>query len=195
MDDVTDAYIIATFLDIFDMDTMKSKSPQFPLFSLMSDSEKAKWLSQIAWKIINTLKLTEFQTFAHLADEVNALDQDNINLEAMKDGETYKCAICGNEYSTVGWFRKHLEKKHHWKFHSVLSSSSAPDNPVHSFLFMSLLIRDTYDSYRMGDGNRIVRNAHFEWLFSSATGHSKYKIWLFRMMAYVKGLLLPKTGI
>lgn len=34
----------------------------------------------------------------------------------------------------------------------------------------------------------------FEWLFASALGHTKYKIWLFRIISYVGGLLSKKQA-
>lgn len=36
-----------------------------------------------------------------------------------------------------------------------------------------------------------MRNAKFEWVYDSALNHSKYKIWLWRMMTYVNYILPP----
>jgi len=90
---------------------------------------------------------------------------------------------------------KHLKKKHQWTFHTSAETNSKTDNPVKCFLLMSLLYRDTCDSYSMGDGNRIVRNAYLEWLYASSMGHTKYKIWLFRMITYVFAILSPKQSV
>lgn len=56
---------------------------------------------------------------------------------------------------------------------------------------MSLLHRDTCDSYRMGDGERIILNVYFEWLFAAGRKHSKYKLWLFSTLCYIY-LLSPE---
>ena len=88
--------------------------------------------------------------------------------------------------------RIHLVKKHHWQFHTETAKTSTVHNPVKCFLFMSLLYRDTCDSYHMGDGDRIVRNAHLEWIYASALKHTKYKIWLFRMLTYIISILNPQ---
>lgn len=59
---------------------------------------------------------------------------------------------------------------------------------------MSLLLRDTCNAYQMGDGERIVRNAYMEWLYASAVKHSKYKIWLWRMITYIIAILDTKES-
>lgn len=59
---------------------------------------------------------------------------------------------------------------------------------------MSLLLRDTCKAYQMGDGERIVRNAYMEWLYASAVKHSKYKIWLWRMITYIIVILDTKES-
>ena len=57
-----------------------------------------------------------------------------------------------------------------------------------------LLLRDTNDAYRMGDGERILLNAKFQMLLSRVGYHSKYQLWLFRFMAYCYSLLTPKMA-
>lgn len=59
---------------------------------------------------------------------------------------------------------------------------------------MSLLLRDTCNAYQMGDGERIVHNAYMEWLYASAVKHSKYKIWLWRMITYIIAILDTKES-
>lgn len=193
IDDVTDAYIIGAFLDVFDMGDMDSKPTKRPVFSLMTDKEIIDWTTKAAVSVVESLQLSKFDKFAELASDIQAMDQDQIDVNAMYNGDRYECALCGNQYTQEGWFRKHLKKKHRWKFHSPNEKTST-DNPVRCFLFMSLLLRDTHDSYRMGDGDRIIRNSYFEWLYASALGHTKYKIWLFRMISYVSGLLTRKQA-
>ncbi|KAK3086004.1 hypothetical protein FSP39_012026 [Pinctada imbricata] len=56
---------------------------------------------------------------------------------------------------------------------------------------MALIYRDTCDAYSMGDGGRIVRNAKFEWVYAGALHHTKYKIWLWRMITYINAVLPP----
>ncbi|XP_062622142.1 uncharacterized protein LOC134283658 [Saccostrea cucullata] len=178
--DITDSYIVAAFLDIMQMEDLNSTPKPIPLFSLMSDNQKNDWLIDAAEKVITDLKINKV-SFQHIVDDIAALDGDTNNLNAMKTDEIYLCAVCGKQYYRRGWLKKHLEKKHHWEFH-VPQGSSEENNPIQTFMFMSLLYRDTYDSYRMGDGDRIIRNVYFEWLYAAGIRHSKYKIWLFRIL-------------
>ena len=72
--------------------------------------------------------------------------------------------------------------------------SLGSDDHITSFLMMSLLYRDTCDSYSMGDGERVVRNAHLEWLYASTLHHTKYALWLWRMISYAIAILSPKQS-
>lgn len=176
------------------MDNMTSNPSETPVFSLMTDEEKVDWVTKAAVEVLDHLQLSKFDSLDELSDNINSLHRDELNINAMHNGEKFECAMCGNSYIKENWFRKHLQKKHQWKFHSPEEKSSATDSPIKCFLFMSLLLRDMNNSYCMGDGDRIMRNAFFEWLFASALGHTKYKIWLFRMISYVSGLLSKKQA-
>lgn len=76
---------------------------------------------------------------------------------------------------------------------NIEALSSVPKD-LPPFSLMSLLLRDTIDSYKMGGGDRIVRNAYFEWLFASSLHHTKYTVWLWRMIAYVDAVLSPSES-
>lgn len=93
-------------------------------------------------------------------------------------------------YSRAGWFKKHLQKKHAFVFPDS-EICKLKFNHLHSFIQTSLLFRDTLESYKMGDGDRIVKNAYFEWLYALSLHHTKYAIWLWKMIAYVDAVLSP----
>lgn len=63
-----------------------------------------------------------------------------------------------------------------------------------SFMKNALLLRDTYDAFSMCDGERIVRNAKFEFLCADVRKHTKYKLGLWRFVAYIIDLLSPKQA-
>lgn len=54
---------------------------------------------------------------------------------------------------------------------------------------MLLFFRDIIDFYKMGDGDRIVRNVYFEWLYVLFFYYIKYIVWLWRMIVYVDDFL------
>lgn len=76
------------------------------------------------------------------------------------------------EKHTLEWFKEHLQKKHSFVF-SDSETCKLKVNPLLSFLRMSLLLRDTTDSYKMGDSDRIFRNAYFEWLYAPSLHYTK----------------------
>lgn len=76
-------------------------------------------------------------------------------------------------------------------------SSSKFDNVAiyhASFMKCALLLRDTNDAYKMGDGDRVLSNSKFQMLLSRAGNHSKYQLWLFRYMANCLCLLTPRMA-
>lgn len=193
LEDMTDAYIVSAFLDAMDMEDMKSRPKHMPVMSLLTDEEKSNWLCSVSEEIVNKLDILCVDSVIQLRHDLCALDRDDQQLEAMKVDQSFICAICGKQYLSKNWFRKHLLKTHKWKFH-VANQDVSESKPVQTFLFMSLLFRDLCDSYRLGDGDRILRNAYFEWLFDSALKHSKYKIWLWRMITYCTSILGVKKS-
>ena len=76
-------------------------------------------------------------------------------------------------------------------------SSSLPTNSnavTATFINMALLARDTYNAYRMCDGDRVFRNAKLEFLYAFKTGHVKYRLWLWRMLAYEAAILSERAA-
>lgn len=190
VDDVTDAYIVGTFLDNMNMEALSSVPKDLPPFSLLSNEQIANWLLKQVDVVMDCLQLNNFSSLNFLHDEISKLDKDESVLNSMMSETGYACAVCGKTYSRAAWFKKHLQKKHAFVF-SDSETCKLKVNPLHSFLQMSLLLRDTIDSYKMGDGDRIVRNAYFEWLYASSLHHTKYTVWLWRMIAYVDAVLSP----
>lgn len=176
---MTDAYIVSAFLDIMDMNEVSSQ-PSSPVFSLMNDDKKTEWLNHVATDVLNALGLNSWKSFIDLRSQLEDLSSDDIQIDAMKHDLTFSCAMCDKTYIHKTWLKKHLVKRHNWNFHETTKLTD-PDKQIASFLRMSLLYRDTCDAYKMGDGDRIMRNAKFEWVYDSALSHSKYKIWLWRM--------------
>lgn len=128
------------------------------------------------------------------------MDNKNAQLQACynaADG-VYECE-CHKCYKTLGNFKRHLEKNHDWTFpkHERRATSSPKDGAAEaraSFMKCSLILRDTYDAYQMADGDRIFRNAKFEMLLAEAFHHTKYRLWLWRVLAYERALLTPRQA-
>lgn len=109
------------------------------------------------------------------------LNQNSALIQEMHDLLTkkYTCT-CLKEYNTLGFFKRHLIKEHNWIFDVPKQDQSQSKTDLialykPSFMKM-LLLRDTYNAFRMGDGDRILRNSKFEMLCASVRGHTKYKL-------------------
>ena len=130
------------------------------------------------------------------------IDRQRDRLEEMFDVDraAYVCT-CGKNYKTPGWLKQHLIKTHQWTFAANTQDKPEPEQLDHiaiyrsSFMKCALLLRDTKDAYKLADGDRILRNAKFEMLCADVGGHIKYRLWLFRFIAYCICLLSPKQAM
>ena len=121
-------------------------------------------------------------------------------MEEMYDSgqSNYMCSECGRSYKTDGWFKKHLAKEHNWQFTEENFEESKQDRIAiyrSSFMKCALILRDTNDAYKLGDGDRILRNSKFEMLCADVGKHTKYKLWLFRFIAYCISILSQKQAL
>lgn len=111
--------------------------------------------------------------------------------------KVYMCE-CSKVYKTLGHFKRHLQSIHNWTFPQEGETTTCTKDGVAearaSFMKCSLILRDTYDAYQMADGNRIFRNAKFEMLLADAFHHTKYRLWLWRFLAYENALLSPRQA-
>lgn len=191
--DAMSGYVVAAFMSLHSMNDMDDKPGSFPLFSLMNENQKTDWLYDQADLVMDVLGVKDTAYIDELNENIKQLDIDCNKLCEMKSATGFQCALCDKHYVTEGHFRNHLKKKHQWQFHeSTLTKRS--DSVVSSFIRMALLLVDSCDAYRMGDGERCLRNAKFEWMYAGALGHTKYKLWLWRYIAYIVAILSPKES-
>lgn len=128
------------------------------------------------------------------------MDNQNAQLKACYNAAEglYVCE-CNKSYKTIGNFKRHLQDIHNWAFpeRDRSTCNSPKDGAAEaraSFMKCSLILRDTYDAYQMADGDRIFRNAKFEMLLADAFHHTKYRLWLWRSLAYEEALLTPRQA-
>ena len=161
-----------------------------PVFSLMDNSARSIWIMKISSDVLQSLNVTDWSAIEYLRKHLESFDEDEQQISSMKFGDVYRCEVCNRTYVRKMWLKKHLMNKHNYEFH-VEKRLVAESNAVSSFLRMSLLLRDTCDAYKMGDGDRLVNNAHLEWIFASAARHTKYRLWLWRLITYIIAVLDP----
>ncbi len=205
IEDVLDAHIIGAGMQHFGMETIESTPSRVPLpeeFQCWGEKAQTDWLLHQADAVLNSLlPPTDMEDSDFGSLQITLESQDNLRLaiDEMKTGDgTYKCnqTDCSKHYRREGNLKRHLRSVHNWVTdipHPQESSRKATAQVIKgSFVKQALIARDTWDAYKMGDGDRAIRNAKFEMLYASAAGHWKYRQWLFRMLAYEKAILTPR---
>jgi hypothetical protein len=136
VEDVTDAYIVAAFLDLMDMDDMTStvSHPQHIPLNLMSSEQQVEFVNTMSKRVLKSFDLDDIASIHRLRDDLEALNLDDRQLEAMKVDDHYVCALCGKTYTALNWFKKHLTKKHHWNFYKVNNDVEANNAVKHFFV-------------------------------------------------------------
>ncbi|XP_052684053.1 uncharacterized protein LOC128164304 isoform X4 [Crassostrea angulata] len=202
VEDALDAFILGATMDVMGLNDLNGSPQQWnpSILSLYSNKKQLSWLRNLAETVIN--KHINLQGTTHLQDlveEAAKLDSQNDMLHSMFDAaiNQYICT-CQKKYSKIGHFKRHLEKEHNWHFPTAAPKEPKKEDKVavwrSSFMKAALILRDTCDAYEMGDGNRIFLNAKFEMLYANVAGHTKYQLWLWRMMAYEQAILTPKQA-
>ena len=141
-----------------------------------------------------------FAGITALTQKSMALDTELNQLKDMFsiDESKYICQICNTKYKTIGGIKRHLKNEHMWHF--TVDESGKPSELDHIALYRAslmkcaLLLRDTNDAYKMGDGDRVTVNAKFQMLLSRVGNHTKYQLWLFRYLANCLTLLTPRMA-
>ena len=90
IDDVTDGYIGGTFLDTLEMDEMSSTPAHAPVFSLMNNMEKTEWVLCAAKTVVETLGICNFGTVNQMRENLQALDLDDSQMDAMKNNNLFE---------------------------------------------------------------------------------------------------------
>lgn len=135
-----------------------------------------------------------------IREKTCALDAEANQMKDPFDSDEmkYMCPNCNKQYKTSGGIKRHLKKVHEFSFDTEdqLPTSGKDHVAIYraSFMKCALLLRDTNDAYKMGDGNRVTTNAKFQMLLSRVGKHNKYQLWLFRYLAYIKCILSPKMA-
>ncbi|XP_069128258.1 uncharacterized protein [Argopecten irradians] len=203
LEDALDAHIVALAKKHFGVtDEQPTKNQPPPL--LLTDHQKKEWLYDQCRSLVKQITDgSDSSVWAQLSDILMEKDAEESSVEEMKDQATghYICFHCQRRYKRVKSLRKHLTDVHQWEFlpqesssSSSSSSSSEPSNVTFSFMYLTLLLRSTYQAIKYGDGERLARNAKFEHLVAGVSGHTKYRLWLWRYLAYINVILTPRAA-
>lgn len=169
-----------------------------PLFDTYSPVRQFSWLCKQARKIRELLTMPEMETpEQQVSTNLDRLDAARDKIEAMKENGRYQCPHCTKKYKSPNGIKKHLKEKHDEIAGDPIGVVQDPDDhdPVVPTLIKLLFLqKDTTDAYRHSDGDRAFRNAKVEFLYLYAQKHTKYRLWIWRMLAYEIALLSPRQA-
>lgn len=206
--DCLDAYILGATMEVMQLehfDDLPIKWRPPPLLMTEEKSDQYQWLLKLGQEILEKhVKLNKDKNLTRMSEEAKEMDTQSLSIQLMFDNDLQKFVCsCGKQYKTLGFLKRHLVNIHNWVFRdnedptpdsSCESKTDKVANYRASFMKNALLLRDTYDAFSMCDGERIVRNAKFEFLCADVRKHTKYKLWLWRFVAYIIALLSPKQA-
>lgn len=201
--DCLDAFILGACMDLLGIDNLdarpsRTKLPEF--INLRPQQEQYEWIHDLSQQLLDVYVKVRNDNFSNITAATEEMDTKEKLMTEMFDNTSHQyICTCQKKYKTKGHFKRHLQKEHNWLFVVPVDSSDASSSSKYdhiatyraSFMKMALLLRDTEDAFRMGDGNRIFRNAKFEMLCADVGHHTKYKLWLWRLQAYENSLLTP----
>ena len=171
------------------MESIDSPSPKLitdkdeAMTSCHTSHEKYSWLLEMSQNISENIIGDQFET---------ATSQTPQNF---RDG-LWVCPNCNKTYRQKGWLDRHLSSVHNIRAESDRPMESDDTNSIaRSFMKVALLIRDTDRAYRTGDGGRLIRNAKLQLLLSHVTKHYKYRLWMWRQLAYSKAILSQRQSM
>ena len=204
-DDVLDGHLTAAACHYFGIidPTDKPTVNKVPAFLSHATKEKQlEWLSSMANDIIDIYVLEQSRAIPDIYEDTDYMESQLESLQSTDEEQKFKCPNCQKSYQQFHWLRRHMKEKHGVVINLAppqrSQSSETPYdgifNVASAFLKVGLLFRDTDDAYRMGDGNRLIRNAKYELLHFNQGHHIKYRLWMWRMLAYVKAILSQKEA-
>ena len=184
----------------FGMDDETSAPKQHtlpPLLLTQSAASQYQWLKTQASSIReNLFDNTHSLDILRASTIENDIAEQEIQAMLHPDG-TYLCSYCNAKYKIKGWLIRHLERQHDRQAPQPAQQhqeDTTAKSVTLNFVKMALLARDTWDAYRMADGDRVFRNAKFEFLYAFGTGRTKYRWWLWNMLAYEHACLTEREA-
>lgn len=189
-------------------DGTPTQNAPHPLLVHQTAERQFQWLKVQASNILQDYLLPseDMEEAAQSVVSEEAAEMSAIErlIAQMKNADNkYVCSElgCGKMYKRVGNLKNHLRAIHDWKIarphkSDAAESSSGPSGPAvtSTFVKMALLARDMYDAYKHGDGNRVFRNAKQFFLYAECCHHTKYRLWMWRMIAMEKSVLSVKEA-
>ena len=197
-DDILDGHIVAAACHYFGMKDQYALPTRnkIPLFiDKIPNSEQLDWITNVAKSILDIYVMEESTAVPDIYEDTEYMATQMASLTDKDDESRFRCphTDCPKAYKQFHWLKRHLKNKHNItvNINPPMHSQSLPSakydgiyNVTSAFMKVGLLFRDTDDAFRMGDGNRLLRIAKFELLHFHQGHHIKYRLWMWRVLAY-----------
>ena len=180
----------------------KNKPPPI-VRRLLTPHEQTKWAYEVASairKVVCSMDCLR-KYILHLRNQVSAAYERDDWINSTRLNDQYHCPAinCNKSFKTKSGFTKHVSSCHENLSSFVQKPISDVSNELtigeqNSLVLLLFLIRDLSDAYAMADGDRIFRDIKLAFLYFFNTGHTKYRLWLWRMLAYDIALLSPRKA-
>lgn len=200
----TDAFMVASALQYFDIDSVDSPTEHFipPHMSHASLPDKRLWLHRHTKAILKKFVMNDFEK------QHEDLQQGILTANVTRAQEPYTCSICHKVYRYKKARNNHESLKHGVVTPEQNSTPSldtgSPSSPEQdqdsrynyacTRMSLGLFIRNFDDAVKEGDGQRIVRCWKFLMLIFKANGHPKYALAAFQMQANIVALLTQQEA-
>lgn len=204
LEDVLDGSIISAGCSYWGIDSPDQQptlnKPPPIVYRLLSPDEQLKWALEVASNVRVNLCSSDVirQHVEYLRTNMTAHQQADEWCECNKREGWYQCPACRNRYKTRNGFIKHVSSSHQTlQSRCVVPNAHRLSPPIpdrQSLLHLLLLIRDLSDAHAMGDGDRIFRDLKLAFMYFFTTGHTKYRLWIWRMLAYDIAILTPRRA-
>ena len=198
LNDVLEAFIVASALHHFGIQDVTSQpTTNIPpkALTVYTPEGKVNWLYQHARAIREHLTLNDSQNIAEDIVKITA-EEEWLQGRKGEDGK-YHCTQCLKKYVFTKRLRKHLKDVHHAELpaDAVTPPTDEPDPVIPSLIKLLFLQHDTHHAYAYGDGDRLMRNAKFEFLYQFPSSHIKYRLWMWRLLAYDMAILPQRAAM
>ena len=207
-DDILDGHIVAAACHYFGMKDQYALPTRnkIPLFiDKIPNSEQLDWITNVAKSILDIYVMEESTAVPDIYEDTEYMATQMASLTDKDDENRFRCphTDCPKAYKQFHWLKRHLKNKHNItvNINPPMHSQSLPSakydgiyNVASAFMKVGLLFRDTDDAFRMGDGNRLLRNAKFELLHFHQGHHIKYRLCMWRVLAYYTAILSAREA-
>ena len=196
--DALDAHILGAVCTHLGMQTAHDSPEGGVPSDDASKVDQLDYLSRVAGDIVQHYVLQSQTACTDASQAMDKLEREMELLKSSGGAYPFKCNFraCSKIYKTVGWLQAHLRTVHNVVIDLPVPLRKEIDknydgvfNYASAFMKVALLYRDITDAYKMGDGDRVFRDIKFMFLHLSSGKHVKYRLWLWRMLAYDMALL------